>query len=93
MQNDYSNTHRGEAQQQQARHEEHDALKEHERTQTCGDAVFSVVDAFVVVRVVRAFIAISVQADHNFALGGVCLFPVFIFCLSPFWPHPWETPR
>ena len=55
--------------------------------------MFSVVDAFVVVRVVGAFIAVSVQADHNFALRGVCVFPVFMFCPSPFWPHPWETPR
>ena len=45
-----------------------------------GDAVFSVVDAVVVVRVVGAFIAVSVQADHNFALRGVC-FSYFHFLL------------
>ena len=58
-----------------------------------GDAVFSVVDAVVLVRVVGAFIAIFVQADHNFIIRGVCFSLVFIFCPSPFWPHPWETPR
>ena len=58
-----------------------------------GWSVFSVADAVVIVRVVGAFIAVSVQADHDFALRGVCFSPVFIFCPSPFWPHPWETPR
>ena len=43
-----------------------------------GDAVFSVVDAVVVVRVVGAFIAVSVRADHNFVLRGVC-FSYFYF--------------
>ena len=43
-----------------------------------GDAVFSVVDAVVVVRVVGAFIVVSVQADHNFALRGICFFK-FVF--------------
>ena len=55
--------------------------------------MFLVVGAVVVVRVVGAFIAIFVQADHNFIIRGVCFSLVFIFCPSPFWPHPWETPR
>ena len=42
--------------------------------------MLSVVDAVVVVRVVGAFIAVSVRADHNFALRGVC-FSYFYFLL------------
>ena len=44
-----------------------------------GDAVFFVVGAVVVVRVVGACIAVSVQADHNFALRGRCFFSCYYF--------------
>ena len=44
-----------------------------------GDAVFFVVGALVVVRVVGACIAVPVQADHNFALRRVCSFPCYYF--------------
>ena len=44
-----------------------------------GDAVFFVVGAVVVVRVVGACIAVSVQADHNLALRGVCFFSCYDF--------------
>ena len=42
-----------------------------------GDAVFFVVGAVLVVRIVGACIAVSVQADHNFALRGVCFFSCY----------------
>ena len=44
-----------------------------------GDALFFVVGAVVVVRVVGACIAVSVQADHNFALRGICFFSSYYF--------------